>query len=87
MGGPTTPSTVELAPGFVDLGVLAVLDKLLQVCQPIVLDGGDDGVSDGSFVVGNAVLLGKLDVKTADSHGGEVKPTIYFYSKINLVTR
>ena len=85
MGGPTTPSTVELSPGFVDLGVLAVLDELVQVCQPIVdvLHGGDDGVSDGSFVVGDAVLLGKLYVKTTDSHGGEVKPTIYFFLKIN----
>ena len=83
MRGPTTSCTVELSPGFVDLGVLAVLDELVQVCQPIVLDGGDDGVNDGGFVVRDAVLLEKLDVKTTDSHGGEVKPTIYFFLKIN----
>ena len=107
MRGPTTPCTIELSQpiqksSFADLGVLAVLDELAQVCQPVVLawpgfgiflDGGDDGVNDGGFVVetdfiwdhpgeevhDDAVLLGKLDVKTADSHGGGVKPTIYFF--------
>ena len=50
--------------------------------QPIVdvLHGGDDGVSDGSFVVGDAVLLGKLYVKTTDSHGAAARSNLQFTS-------